>query len=160
MNQRNTWLLASDEELFRTCRMQAFKASGHGGQKVNKTSSAVRIVHEPTGIETTSSESRSQHENRHHALTKLRMRIALEIRSDEKNKIDNFDISVSNPRYPLIVAYVLDELDGHGYRLAESAAALCLSTGQLVRFLEKDPELWQKINSGRKAVGLKPLIIN
>ncbi len=160
MNQRNTWLMASDEELFRSCRMQAFKASGHGGQKVNKTSSAVRIVHGPTGIEATSSESRSQHENRHHALRKLRMRIALEIRSEDRTAIDNFEIGMSNPGYPLLVAMLLDELHRYGYRLAESAGAVALSTGQLVRLLERDSELWQKINSGRKTNGLRPLVKN
>jgi len=140
--------------------MQAFKASGHGGQKVNKTSSAVRIVHEPSGIEATSSETRSQHENRHHALKKLRMKIALEIRSEEKSAIDNFQISMSNPAYPLFVALLLDELHRFGFRLAESAKSLGLSTGQLVRHLERDPELWQKVNSERKTNGLKQLLKN
>ncbi len=158
MNQRNTWLTSSDEDLFKSCRMQAYKASGHGGQKVNKTSSAVRIVHEPTKIEATSSESRSQHENRHHALWKLRLKIAMEIRSDISFPIDNFDIGMSNPRYPLFVAQLLDELHRHGFRLAESAKSLGLSTGQLVRLLERDPELWQKVNSGRRNNGMKQLI--
>jgi len=150
----------TDEELFRSCSMQAFKASGHGGQKVNKTSSAVRLIHEPTKLETISSETRSQHENRHHALKKLRMKIALEIRSDDITGIDNFEIGMSNPRYPLFAALLLDELHRYAFRLAESAKSLGLSTGQLVRLLERDPELWQKVNAGRKANGLRPLISN
>ena len=72
---RNDWLAASDELLLRECRLEFRKASGNGGQKVNKTSSAVRLSHEPSGLVVTSAESRSQHENRRHALKALRMNI-------------------------------------------------------------------------------------
>lgn len=156
--ERNKWLAMSDEELSALCKMQAFKSSGPGGQKVNKTSSAVRLIHNPTGIEVTSSESRSQHENRHHALKKMRMKVALEIRSDGKKGIDNFEISVSNPRYPLFVALLLDSLNDYGFRISDCAQFLGLSTGQFVRLLEKDPEIWRKVNSERKTKGLKPLV--
>ena len=155
---RNKWLAMSDEELSALCKMQAFKSSGPGGQKVNKTSSAVRIIHNPTGIEVTSSESRSQHENRHYALKKMRMKIALEIRANGKKGIDNFEISVSNPKYPLFAALILDSLDDYGFRIGDCAQFLGLSTGQFVRLLEKDPEIWRKVNSERKTKGLKPLV--
>ena len=156
--ERDKWLEMSDDELFTSCKMQAFKSSGPGGQKVNKTSSAVRLVHNPTGIEVTSSESRSQHENRHHALKKMRMKIALEIRADGKKDIDNFEISVSNPKYPLFAALLLDSLDDYGFQIRDCAKFLGLSTGQFVRLLGKDPEIWRKVNSERKARGLKTLV--
>ena len=156
--ERNKWLEMPDEELASLCKIQAFKSSGPGGQKVNKTSSAVRAVHIPSGIEVTSSESRSQHENRHHALKKMRMRIALEIRFDEKRGIDNFEISVSNPKYPLFSALLMDALDNYGFQIRDCAQFLGLSTGRLVRLLGKDPEIWRKVNSERKTRGLKPLI--
>lgn len=155
---RNKWLEMSDEELSAFCKLQAFKSSGPGGQKVNKTSSAVRLTHNPTGIEVTSSESRSQHENRHHALKKMRMKIALEIRSDGKKGIDKFEISVSNPRYPLFAALLLDSLNDYGFRIRDCAQFLHMSTGQLIRLLEKDPEIWRKVNSERKTIGLKALV--
>jgi hypothetical protein len=155
---RDKWLEMSDEELSALCKMQTFKSSGPGGQKVNKTSSAVRLIHNPTGIEVTSSESRSQHENRHHALKKMRMKIALEIRSDEIKGIDNFQVSVSNPKYALFAALLLDALDRYGFQIRDSAKSLGLSTGQFIRLLEKDPEIWRKVNSERKGRGLKTLI--
>lgn len=61
-----------------------YKASGPGGQKKNKTESAVRIKHLPTGILVTATESRSQHENRERALERLRERLAALNRRQKK----------------------------------------------------------------------------
>lgn len=52
-----------------------FKSSGPGGQKKNKTESAVRLRHLPTGIEVIATQSRSQHRNRQLALDELERRL-------------------------------------------------------------------------------------
>ncbi len=66
----------SDEDLLRHCEVDTFRASGPGGQHVNKTESAVRISHLPSGIVVTSRQERSQHRNKALCLKKLREKVA------------------------------------------------------------------------------------
>ena len=56
-------------------RMEVFRASGAGGQHINKTSSAVRLIHEPTGVVAECQTERSQVQNREYAMRLLRSRI-------------------------------------------------------------------------------------
>src|SRR5690242_9051662 len=59
------------ERLARECLVTAYRSSGPGGQKKNKTESSVRVRHLPTGITRISTESRSQTRNRQIALERL-----------------------------------------------------------------------------------------
>ena len=68
-------LAESDEELLRECEVDTYRSSGPGGQHVNKTESAVRLRHLPSGVVVTSQQERSQHRNRALCLQKLRKKI-------------------------------------------------------------------------------------
>ena len=77
---RATWSRLAEDRLLAQCEVDTYRASGPGGQKRNKTSSAVRLRHPPTGLIVIAEESRSQHENKAKALKRLWHALFLDLR--------------------------------------------------------------------------------
>lgn len=148
-----------DDVLLAQCDIDRFRASGPGGQKRNKTDSAVRLRHRPSGLEAIAVESRSQHENRARALRRLRLTIALSLRAPVAGTLpaDAFDVGRRAPRFLATLATVFDALEANGWRLSDAARALGVTTAALSRFLEHDPEVFRALSERRQAAGLPPL---
>jgi hypothetical protein len=148
----------SDDQLLAPCRLETFRGPGPGGQKRNKTSSAVRLTHLPSGISVSAGESRSQARNRAVALRRLRHRMALLLREPFEPGSASLDISPRSVDYPAAMARVLDALHASGWSVSQAAAALGAATAPLVKFLKADEHLWAHVNQQRRKMGLRSLI--
>jgi len=91
-------------------RIDTFRSSGAGGQHVNKTDSAIRITHNPTGIVVQCQNDRSQHRNRAEAMAMLRARLyerELNKRNEERQAMEDAKTDIAWGHQ--IRSYVLDQ---------------------------------------------------
>ncbi|MGB0716933.1 MAG: peptide chain release factor-like protein [Phycisphaerae bacterium] len=165
------YLILDDKALLEQCDESHQRASGPGGQKRNKTSSAVRLKHRPTELTVTAADDRSQLVNKKHAIKRLRRQIAFEVRGDAalaaytpSERLRSFvdgngrlRVSVKNDQFYLVAAEVLDVLVAAELRVGDAAKSIGISTSHLVKFLESEPKLWERINQLRTQAGLKAL---
>jgi hypothetical protein len=173
---RATWTDLSDAQLLAQCEVDTYRASGPGGQKRNKTSSAVRLRHPPTGLLVIAEESRSQHENRARALRRLRQALYLKVRDPlpedvaqpealvqhaelgtARDGAGRLHVGRKDPRFWPAVGLVLDVFNAQGARVRDAAAALALTSGNLLDFLQADRKVWEQVNILRTRFGQKPL---
>jgi hypothetical protein len=176
MPLRASWTALSDDQLLAQCEVDTYRASGPGGQKRNKTSSAVRLRHLPSGLIVIAEESRSQHENKAKALKRLRRALYLELREPLSRESLSTDAVISLPDYSTArgsdgrlhlsakdarfwpaAGVVLDVLAAVEARVGDAAELLGVSTGNLIDFLQADPKLWQTANQMRTRFGEKAL---
>src|SRR3954468_19474771 len=136
MPGRAAWTTLTDDQLLAQCEVDTYRASGPGGQKRNKTSSAVRLRHPPSGLLVIAEESRSQHENKARALRRLRQALFLKLRepvtpeslavADALRDADGrlHAASANNPHYWPVAALLLDLLEATSGQVSEAAQRL------------------------------------
>ncbi len=173
---RSTWTQLTDSQLLAQCEVDTYRASGPGGQKRNKTSSAVRLRHPPSGLIVIAEESRSQHENRARALKRLRQALYLKLREPlaptdltQESLADHPDyrkalgsggrleLGRKDQRFWPAAGLVLDVLLAQQARVHDAATSLGISTANLVAFLQFEPKVWEHANQLRIRFGHKPL---
>src|SRR5690348_535892 len=169
-DESRRWLDLSEQALLEGCRFDAYRGPGPGGQKRNKTSNSVRLVHVPTGITVVAGESRSQAENKMRAVRRLKLRLAAEVRRPidpqffepppwfaSVTQLGRLAISHRNEHYARTAALVLDLLDSRRGSVGDVAKLLGVTTSSIVRFLEEEPQLRSAANAIRRSAGQPPL---
>ncbi len=125
-------------------RVDTFRASGAGGQHINKTDSAVRLTHVPTGIVVQCQDSRSQHSNRDVAWQRLRSRLydhEMRKRMEEQQKLEDTKTDVGWGHQ--IRSYVLDQS-----RIKDLRTNLEISNTQKVLDGDLDPFIQASLKQG------------
>jgi hypothetical protein len=157
------------EQLLEQCEMRFSRRSGPGGQHRNKVSTAVALLHRPSGVTAEASERRSQAENRCQAVSRLRINLALKIRlKREPGNVPSvlwrmrclggrIDVSAAHADFPSLLAEALDVMaaSGNEPRLAGEILG-CIAT-QLVKLLKKEPHALVQVNRDRRKRSLHPL---
>ena len=119
-------------------RVDTFRASGAGGQHINKTDSAIRITHQPTGIVVQCQSGRSQHRNRADAMAMLKSRLyETELRklNEEKQAVEDAKTDIGWGHQ--IRSYVLDQSRIKDLRTnIESGNTQAVLDGDLDNFIE------------------------
>ena len=166
-------LLASDDALIGQCEVDRYRASGPGGQHRNKTESAVRLRHKLTGVSAIGEDSRSQSENKLHAVRRLRSAIALDVREpvvlERYRPSPRLAALVSGGTAPLgaktrhtgeywaAIAEILDVLVAGGLEIAATAQRLGITTGAMSKLLLHDDSVARVVNDLRRAKSMRPL---
>jgi len=157
---RSTWTSLTDPQLLAQCEVDTYRASGPGGQKRNKTSSAVRLRHLPSGLLVIGEESRSQHENKARALRRIRQRLWLALREPLPADLPSdvtLNVGRRDERFWPTVGLVLDALEQFTGQVSTTAEWLGTTTGSLIDFLEMEDTVWTEANRIRQRHGLGQL---
>jgi len=157
------------EILLRDCETRHERRRGPGGQHRNKTESAVVLRHRPTGIEGQAAERRSQFDNQRNAVKRLRLNLALGVRTQALAEAAPTDmwrsrchdgrigINEDHDDFPTMIAEVLDVLNSRNCHLPGSAEQLLCTPSQLVKLLKKEPRAFLWLNEERRKHGLAAL---
>jgi hypothetical protein len=154
------------ESLLADCSIQRTRRSGPGGQRRNKVETAVVLTHRPTGLRVEASERRSQAENLSRAVFRLRLQLAVHVRTGAldvpselwSRRVAGRRIAVdpSHAEFPGLLAEALDALARCEWSAAEAAQLLGVSSSQLVKLVRLEPQALAVVNAQRQQRGLPP----
>ncbi len=154
------------EALLKECQVRRQRRSGPGGQHRNKVETAVIITHVPTGVKGEASERRSQWQNQQVAVSRLRVNLAVGIRTEpvepcevwrKRRSGNRIEINVKHDEFPSLLAHALNVLAAHEMNHQQAAAQLGISGSQLVGLLKKEPAALERLNQHRRQRGAAPL---
>jgi hypothetical protein len=157
-------------ELLAQCELRRQRRSGPGGQHRNKVETAVVIVHRESGVRGEASEFRSQADNQANAVQRLRIKLAIALRTPEfvlasapsllwRSRLQGAAVVVSpkHADFPILLAEALDCLQAHGFEMTPTATQLHCTNSQLLKLLKLEFEALDYVNAERIARELRPL---
>jgi hypothetical protein len=151
----------SDAGLLAQCDITSSSSHGPGGQHRNKTESAARLRHRPTGLVAQCEDHRERARNRIEALRRLRIRLVIATRGASDPawlapylKGRQVAAGANANDFPLLAACCLDALAAAKGSLADAARSLGMSSTQFVKLVCADKEVHQAGNRIRAEHGL------
>ena len=159
-----------ENDLAKVCDVETGRVSGPGGQHRNRVETAVFVRHRATGVDAQGTERRSQIENRHMALKRLRKKLAIKVRTlasrdhhtcsplwISRRQGNKMCINPEHNDYPSLLAEALDVVVARRYDLGGAAALLGITMSQLSRLIRHEKHAFAQLNAGREACGLPRL---
>ena len=157
------------EELLKQCEILTGKAGGPGGQHRNKVETLVHLRHVPSGVETHAGERRSQVENKRVAIWRLRLALAVQVRTGvpigeigsalwrSRCRAGKVVCSPEHADYPSLLAEAMDVLAAANWEPPKAGLRLECSASQLVKLLKDHPPALAAMNRAREERGKRPL---
>ncbi len=159
-----------DRVLERQCQVEPLRRSGPGGQRRNKVQTGIRLLHRPTGLRVEAAERRSREENRRVALRRLRMELALVVRTgngpegfpspawQKRCHQGRLSLAPSSKEFPALLAEALDCIACFKADVKRAAEQLGCTPSQLVKLLKRQPQALELVNRWRKEQDLPALL--
>lgn len=159
-----------EAQLIRQCKFSTGRVSGPGGQHRNRVETAVFVTHAVTGIEAQGTERRSQIMNRSMAIHRLRVLLAILVRTRpgdrnlqpsalwlSRRRDRAIRVNIDHWDYPDILSEALDAVDTCSFDVAATAKTFGVSSSQLTRFIRTNKLAARRMNDSRTTHGLRPL---
>lgn len=158
------------EKLAEHCDFKRTRSGGPGGQHRNKVETAVVVKHKQSGVIGQAGERRSQRDNRAVALDRLRVNLAVEVRSQQTDFRDSpatptselwqsrcrggkINISRQHFDFACLLAEALDRIESTDFQLAAAAKQLGCSTTQLINLVKMEDKALMLVNRMRQQAG-------
>ena len=156
------------DELLKACSVKRTRGSGPGEQHRNKVETAIVITHLESGVVGQASEKRSQHRNHDVAVERLRVNLALAIRTQGdvespsplwrgRVKSKKVQVNPAHEDFPRLLCEAIDVIAAEEFDVSKAAKTLGVSSSQLVKFLKLAPAAFELLNRERTSRSLRKL---